>query len=169
MMHLFIPLAIVLIIVAAFYDLLTMTIPNWVSIALVVCFLAVAGFSAMPLQQFLLAVGAAAIVLAVTFAFFAFGWMGGGDAKLLSSLTLWFGWSEDLTSFLMLTCIYGAVLTFALIIFRKFVLLPAFLAKMDWLARLSDSMVGIPYGIAISVAALQVFANSPWVKSLGYF
>src|ERR1700733_5632481 len=68
--------------VAASSDLLTMTISNRISIVLAVGFFALAAMSGTSLPDVLSHVGAAALVLAVTFVFFIRGWIGGGDAKL---------------------------------------------------------------------------------------
>src|SRR5258705_9302916 len=67
---------------AAASDLLTMTISNRVSLALAAGFLVLAPLGGMGLQAMLLHLGAGATVLAVAFACFAMGWMGGGDAKV---------------------------------------------------------------------------------------
>src|SRR5437868_10927062 len=79
---------------AAASDLFTMTIPNRISLALVGGFLALALLSGMGLQEILSHVGAGATVLAVTFGCFAFGWIGGGDAKVAAAVALWFGFAH---------------------------------------------------------------------------
>ena len=70
---------------AASSDLFTMTISNRITLALVGGFVAVALISGMSPSDMLAHAGAAATVLAVTFVFFARGWIGGGDAKLRSA------------------------------------------------------------------------------------
>src|SRR5215831_19144054 len=67
---------------AASSDLLTMTISNRISLILVGGFFFLAVWSGMPLADMGWHVLAALAVLAVTFTFFARGWIGGGDAKL---------------------------------------------------------------------------------------
>ena len=62
-------------------------------------------------------VGAAATVLAVTFVFFARGWIGGGDAKLAAATALWLGF-DHLMAYLLYASIFGGVLTLAMIRFR---------------------------------------------------
>src|SRR5258707_1289418 len=76
---------------AASSDLITMTISNRVSIALVGGFLALALMSGMTVAEVLSHVGAAAVVLAVTFGLFTRGWIGGGDAKLAAATAMWLG------------------------------------------------------------------------------
>ena len=76
---------------AAASDLLTMTIPNRLSLALVAGFAAFAILAGLSMQAVLLHLGAGAAVLAASFALFAFGWIGGGDAKLAAATALWLG------------------------------------------------------------------------------
>src|SRR5207245_5707084 len=78
---------------AAASDLLTMTISNRLSLALIAGFLVVALASGMGLSDLLLHAGAGGTVLTVTFACFAMGWVGGGDAKGAASNALWFGFA----------------------------------------------------------------------------
>src|SRR4029077_15052158 len=67
---------------AAASDLVTMTISNRLSIALFLCFFAVAALIGMPFPDMGLHMSASGIVLVFAFGFFARGWIGGGDAKL---------------------------------------------------------------------------------------
>lgn len=61
---------------AAASDLITMRISNRVSAVLVVGFVVAAVLTGLPLAEVGWHVAAAALVLAVTFGFFAAGWMG---------------------------------------------------------------------------------------------
>src|SRR6267154_6892287 len=103
---------------AASSDLFTMTISNRVTLALVGGFLAMAVISGMSPSDMLSHAGAAATVLAVTFVFFARGWIGGGDAKLAAATALWFGF-DHLVVYLLYASLFGGVLTLVLIQFRK--------------------------------------------------
>lgn len=150
---------------AAASDLLTMTIPNRVSLALVVGFVAVALFGGVGVQAIGLHVAAGAVVLAVTFAFFAFGWIGGGDAKLAAATALWLGF-DPLPDYLIATAIGGGVLTVAILMLRR-VSLPDFAKGWTWLARLHHPDCGVPYGIALAAAALVVYPHSEiWLAGL---
>lgn len=152
----------VLVAFAAASDLLTMTIPNRVSLMLASAFVVLALATGMPLTQLGLHLAAGALVLVVSFGLFAAGWMGGGDAKVASAIALWFGLSDNLTVFLVLTAFYGMLLTIALVSARQMPYLPGVLRRQEWALRLHDSRSGIPYGIAIAVAALQVYPQSSW-------
>ena len=43
-------------------------------------------------------------VLVVTFAFFARGWIGGGDAKLAAATALWLGFDQLMTYLIYARC-----------------------------------------------------------------
>ena len=82
----------VLMAYAASSDLLTMRIANWLVLPLVVGLLRHgAGRQDAARADRHSSLGRAAIVLVIAFAFFAFGWIGGGDAKLAAATTLWIG------------------------------------------------------------------------------
>jgi prepilin peptidase CpaA len=150
---------------AASTDLLTMTISNRVSLLLVAGFLVMAAVTGMTVTDMLSHFGAAAIMLTITFTFFARGWIGGGDAKLAASTALWLGF-DYLFVYALYASLFGGILTFALIRFR-FLPLPPTLEGQEWLKRLHDANSGIPYGIALAAAALMVYPHTPWMKIFG--
>src|SRR5271167_2441761 len=76
---------------AAANDLLTMKIPNFVSLALVAGFLIVALLTQMPLATFGSGLAIGLAVLGVTFLLFALKLLGGGDAKLIAAGSVWIG------------------------------------------------------------------------------
>ena len=149
---------------AATSDLLTMTIPNRVSLALAAGFLVLAGVSGMGLADILAHVGAGATVLVVAFACFAMGWIGGGDAKVAAAAALWFGFSE-LMNYLLWASLFGGVLTVLLIQFRRWPL-PYPLTGQAWLVRLHAKDSGIPYGIALAIGALMIYPETEWVQAV---
>jgi prepilin peptidase CpaA len=149
---------------AAASDLLTMTISNRVSLALVAGFLVVALASGMGLSDMLSHVGAGAAVLAVAFACFAMGWVGGGDAKVAASAALWFGFAH-LMDYLVYASLFGGALTLLLLQFRQWPL-PYALAGQTWLLRLHAKESGIPYGIALALGALMIYPETQWVKAI---
>jgi prepilin peptidase CpaA len=151
---------------AASSDFFTMTISNRISLILVAGFVALAVGTGMPLSEMLNHAGAGGLVLAVTFTFFLCGWIGGGDAKLASATALWLGWAH-LLDYLLYASILGGVLTLALIEFRKFAM-PSVLAGKVWAERLHKPGGGVPYGIALAVAALMVYPSTVWMQSLGH-
>src|SRR5260221_3056429 len=147
---------------AASSDLVTMTISNRVPLILVAGFFALALYSGMNPQAMMWHAGAALAVLAVTFVFFARGWIGGGDAKLAAATALWLGF-DHLVAYLLYASIFGGVLTLAIIPFRRMPL-PATLAKQAWVQRLHQFDGGVPYGIALAAAALLIYPDTAWMQ-----
>jgi len=74
-----------LMLIAAWWDLKFLKIPNWLSMAVLGVFV-VTGLWGLPLDTFLWRLGIGAIVLVITFLLFAAGAIGGGDAKLAAAL-----------------------------------------------------------------------------------
>jgi Flp pilus assembly protein protease CpaA len=91
-----------------------MTIPNRLSLLLVAGFAAFALVGGLPAQVILLHLGAGAAVLAATFALFAFGWIGGGDAKLAAATALWLGF-DILVQYLFIASLAGGALTLGIL------------------------------------------------------
>ena len=146
---------------AASSDLFTMTISNRVSLILIGGFLGLAWFSGMSMNDVLAHLGAATAVLAVTFVFFARGWIGGGDAKLAAATALWLGF-DHLMAYLLYASIFGGILTLAMIRFRLMPL-PQALADQEWVKRLHRLDGGVPYGIALAAAALLIYPDTAWM------
>jgi prepilin peptidase CpaA len=139
-----------------------MTISNRVALVLVVGFFALAFVSGMTPSDMLSHVGAALAVLAVAFAFFARGWIGGGDAKLAAATALWLGF-DHLMAYLLYASIFGGILTLAMIRFRLMPL-PEALAEQEWVKRLHRLDGGVPYGIALAAAALLIYPDTAWMQ-----
>lgn len=146
---------------AASSDLFTMTISNRVTLALAGGFVAMALITGMSPSDVLSHLGAAATVLAVTFVFFARGWIGGGDAKLAAATALWLGF-DHLTAYLLYASIFGGALTLLMMRFRLMPL-PQALADQEWVKRLHRIDGGVPYGIALAAAALMIYPDTTWM------
>jgi prepilin peptidase CpaA len=146
-------------------DLLTMTIPNRVSLALLAAFAAAAPLTGMPWPQFFSHLLAGFMMLAVGILMFARGWIGGGDAKLLAVVVLWLGF-ESVVQYLFLVAALGGLLAAAILTYRSLVP-PLWLANHSWALRLHDPRSGIPYGIALAAAALWIYPSTRWLAVLG--
>jgi prepilin peptidase CpaA len=153
-----------LIAFAASSDLLTMTISNRISLALAGGFVALAALNGLSLHDIAMHIGAGALVLAAGFTCCAFGWIGGGDAKLAAATALWFGFSY-LLDYLVYASLFGGALTLLLIQFRLLPL-PAPLARHQWIMRLHEKGGGVPYGIALAAAALVVYPKTGWMSAI---
>lgn len=150
---------------AAASDLVSMRISNRVALGLIAAFAIFAFACQLPWPQIGWHVGTGMIVLLATFAMFAFGWIGGGDAKLAAATALWLG-PELVMAYLLVAAIAGGALTIWIILWRDQPL-PAFASGWDWVERLHAPRNGIPYGIALALAALVVFPDSPiWKAAL---
>ena len=102
---------------AAMMDLFTMTIPNRISIILVAAFLIAAPVTGMAWEQFFVHVGTGVAVLAIGIALFAFGLLGGGDAKLLAAASLWIGF-DYLGQYMFMVVLMGGALSIVLLAYR---------------------------------------------------
>jgi prepilin peptidase CpaA len=149
---------------AAASDLLTMTISNRVSLALVASFVALALVSGMPGYDMLAHLGAGAAVLVLAFGCFAMGWVGGGDAKIAAGAALWFGFGH-LLNYLLYASLFGGALTLLLLQFRQWPL-PWQLAGQPWLLKLHAKETGIPYGIALAIGALMIYPETEWIRAV---
>lgn len=149
---------------AAASDLVSMTISNRVSLALVAGFFLVAWLTGMGWGDIGRHLLAGFAVLVVSFGFFARGWIGGGDAKLAAATGLWLGFSH-LLEYLLVASIAGGLLTL-MIVWLRTLPLPAVFARQGWIARLHAVDSGIPYGIALAIAGLLVFPDTPYMRAL---
>lgn len=149
---------------AAISDAFTMKIRNNLVLAMLVGFALAYALSGLGWEPLLMHCAAGAIVLVVSFSFFAFGWIGGGDAKFAAVTALWLGFSA-LLPFIVYSALLGGVLTLALLIARRYPL-PAKLVGVEWIDRLHNPKTGVPYGIALAIAGLIVFSSSPIFEAL---
>jgi prepilin peptidase CpaA len=143
---------------AASSDLLTMTIPNRVSLILLGGFFALALAGGMGAADALSHVGAGCLVLALAFGLFTRGWIGGGDAKLAAVTALWLGF-DHLLPYVLYASLLGGALSVALLQFRM-APLPERLARSEWVQRLHANDAGVPYGVALAAAALAVYPHT---------
>lgn len=151
-----------LMLYAAFSDLVSMTISNKVSLALIGGFLLFAWLTGMPLNVFIWHWALFALVLGIGIVLFVFGQTGGGDVKLAASTALWLGW-EHTMAYLLIASVIGAVLTLLLMKARG-IIIPDRLSRVEWIARLHRGDTGIPYGIALGLAAVFVYPETRWME-----
>jgi prepilin peptidase CpaA len=153
---------------SAVSDFLTMTIPNRLSIGLAGSFLVLAPLLGVPLSYMGFSLAAAAAVFLVCFALFAANIMGGGDAKILTAASLWFGLTPALLGFLVSVTYAGGIVTLLFLLLRT-----RAVTVMAKALPLPISIVGtkkIPYGIAIAIGGLMTFSSSPLaIKALQAF
>jgi len=146
---------------AGLMDLVTLKIRNHLVLAIGAGWLILAPLSGFSVSELGLSAAVAGGVFAVTFTFFAFGWIGGGDAKLAAVTALWFRPDEALLYFTY-TALLGGVLTLGILQLRTR-MLPMALYRVPWIAQLQDAKTGVPYGAAMAPAALIVFPETAWM------
>lgn len=144
---------------AAATDLLTMTIPNRLSLALCAVFFVIAPIAGLSWQELLSHLAAGSLMLLVGILLFSLGWVGGGDAKLLAAASLWLGF-EPLVLFLAYVAAFGGALAVVILAYRS---MPAgALPLPEWAARLHTKGGAMPYGVAIAAGALVVYPSTKW-------
>ena len=152
---------------AAASDFFTMTISNRISLLLVAGFVLLALIGGMSLHAISMHVAAALVVLTITFACFAFGWIGGGDAKLAAATALWLGFDH-----LLVYLVYAAVVGCASGIVAPELPQVAVARRAydcsSGLLRLHDGKGGIPYGVALAIAALLIYPETEWMKAIDF-
>lgn len=134
-----------LLLTAAVTDLRGRVIANGLNLAIALlapAFWWATGLDPWPGMALQLGLGVAAF--AVFAAAFAFGWMGGGDVKLLAALALWLPLPE-LLKLIVVMSLGGGVLTLGYV-------------AAQHLRKLKDSPE-IPYGVAIAAAGLWVIGE----------
>jgi prepilin peptidase CpaA len=151
---------------AAASDLVSMTISNRLCLVLIAAFGLCAFLLGLSWSEIGWHLVAGALVLVITFGLFAAGWIGGGDAKLAAATALWFGF-EQLMPYLMLSGVAGGLLTLLVVNFRACPM-PAITERWPWARRLHAANQGVPYGIALALAALFVLPEtSLWRAAFG--
>ena len=146
-------------------DLVTMKIPNKLILILLAGYAFLIPFAGLSPVEIASSLAAAAVVFCLAFCAFARGWMGGGDVKLITVSVLWLG-LPLLPAFLFWTAVFGAILTATLLYYRFMPIPEARLGKIGWAGRLHADKTRVPYGVAISAAALMIFQWSPWMAPL---
>ncbi|MEQ1768433.1 MAG: prepilin peptidase [Devosia sp.] len=139
-------------------DLLTMKIANWLVGTLIGSYFVLAMIAGVSWNEIGMNAAAGGLVLIFSFSFFVFGWIGGGDAKLVAGTALWLGFPL-LLPYLVYAALLGGGLTLIIIGMRRYPL-PAGLASVKWIDRLHDNKSGVPYGIALAIAGLLVYSET---------
>jgi prepilin peptidase CpaA len=147
------------LVVAAVSDLFTMTIPNRISVAVIVAFIFLAPLCGLAWPAFAMSFAAALAVFAVCFALFALNIMGGGDAKLLTAAALWFGYDQSLLIFLLAVAYAGGAVTLLVLVIRAKA--PTVMALGIPVPPSLATMSKIPYGVAIAIGGLFTIEHAP--------
>jgi len=145
---------------AAISDTLSMTIANRVPMILLGTFAIVAPLTGMDWSVYGMHFAAGALVLVATFALFALGSMGGGDAKLMAATAVWMGFSPLLLKYLLFSAVMGGFLTLFILSYRRSSI-AVFTSHNLFLRNFADGKLGVPYGIALGIGGLLTYPESP--------
>ncbi len=148
--------------VAAFSDLFTMTIPNRVSVILLVSFFIVAPLAGVGLVDLGWHLLAGLSVFAVVFVLFALNTMGGGDAKVLTASAVWFGFNDSLIVYLGDVAVMGGALTILILLIRSQRNVITAIGLPIPAPLLQEKK--IPYGIAIGIGGFMAYPSSPLME-----
>ncbi|HYD86601.1 MAG TPA: prepilin peptidase [Vitreimonas sp.] len=151
-----------LLIYAACSDVASLTIPNWVSLAMAGLFVPAAMLAGAPLYQIGLHLLFGLGVLVVGFFLFQANIIGGGDAKLLAAATVWTGFPA-FAPFVFWTALAGGVMALALLAARTFIKQAE--TNPSFVNRLLKHKGGIPYGVAIMAGGLMAIPALPFMTS----
>ncbi|MGE0830976.1 MAG: prepilin peptidase [Hyphomonadaceae bacterium] len=147
-----------LLIVAALWDVATMTIPNWLTISVAALFPVAAFAAGLPWQLILFNIGFGAILLVGCFFLFNARVLGGGDAKLIPAAGIWTG-AAAFAPFALIMAMAGGLLALFLLLLRR-ALRPGE-GKPAFLNRLLDRKRGAPYGVAIAAGGIFALMSTP--------
>jgi prepilin peptidase CpaA len=146
-------LGIALLVAAAYGDVKTRRIPNWLVAAV-----AALGISRLieigDVSFALYTVGASLLVFIVTFLLFWRGFVGGGDAKLLTAAALLIGY-HDLLNFLVLMSLCGALVSVAMLATRRGALFSLVIRVVHGPSEQPEKLqLAVPYGTAIAAGGI---------------
>ncbi|MGJ8558891.1 MAG: A24 family peptidase [Litorimonas sp.] len=145
------------LLMAAYTDFWSMKIPNLVSLAMAAGFLLTLPLTWQGLPVFGEHLMMGTIFFLAGFAMFAFGWLGGGDAKLMAAISLWFGWG-DAIPFILATTLFGAALGILLMFGGQ--IMPVRIRTSALGMRLFQGGKDMPYGLALAAGAFYVWPSS---------
>ncbi|MBI1211724.1 MAG: peptidase [Alphaproteobacteria bacterium] len=147
-----------IMIAAAAYDVLTLTIPNWISLVLIVLFPFLASAAGLGWHELGWHVAIAVIALAAGIAAFAVGAVGGGDAKLFAAVALYMG-PLGIAPYVMTVALAGGVLAALFLVLHQ-PGIEEWMRRVPMLATIASRGAAIPYGVAIVVGGLIASTSS---------
>jgi prepilin peptidase CpaA len=154
-----------LMIVAGAGDVLSMRIPNWLTVLVAVTFLPLALWAGLPPTVLLIHVATGIVALAGGFLLFSLGLIGGGDAKLLAAGAVWFGF-PGILAFLVYTALAGGVLAVAVSLWSA-LRVEAEVHELDRRGVFRSIMPEVPYGFALAAGAILASPSAGWWMAAG--
>ncbi len=152
-----------LMILAGAVDVMTLRIPQWLTLLIATAFFPLAVLSGMPSWLIMLHGTAGVVLLVFGFLLFAFGVVGSGDAKLLAAGGLWLGLPGSV-AFLGFTALTGGVLAFMVGIL--FLLNVEANSAPERISRFLQALrPDVPYGFALAAGAILALPFSWWMNA----
>ena len=149
-----------LLIYAAIGDVRAMRIPNWLNGLMAAAFFPVAFLAGMPLAEMGWHLAAFGVVLLAGMALFTFGFIGGGDAKMLAAAALWVGWGDALMMFVIITAVGGGLLAIVMKLWQLASLEQGVWGRDGALRKALSRNLELPYGVAIAAGALLAYPSA---------
>ncbi|NWG52303.1 MAG: prepilin peptidase [Hydrogenophilaceae bacterium] len=151
-----------LLVAAAFWDLATMTIPNWLSLTVAALFPVAAVAAGLPWWVIAFNIGFGLAALLGCFFLFNANVLGGGDAKLIPAAAMWTG-AAGFAPFAIVMTLCGGLLALVLLVLRR--LMKPAEGQPAFLNRLLDRKRGAPYGVAIAAGAIFALMQTPFANA----
>lgn len=150
---------LVLTLVSCWTDVRALRIPNWLCLAIAVCF--AAAYASLPAAFLPLwsHLGAGLLMLVVGFVLFWFHLYGAGDIKLAAVLSLWLGF-QGLFLFVLVMAAAGGVLG-AVALYIKAKKPFAQPSPQGWVGQLQAGRSAMPYGLAINAGFWATVFHTP--------
>lgn len=142
---------------AAYKDATSMTIPNWISLALIGAFFVMLPFTWAGPSVFAEHLLVGLTFFAAGFAMFAFGWLGGGDAKMMAATALWWTW-PDAVNYIYFSAAFGGILGLALLLGRRYI--PVRVLTSEWAYMMFKDQKKMPYGLALAAGGIVTLLKS---------
>ncbi|MEP4053140.1 MAG: prepilin peptidase [Litorimonas sp.] len=147
---------------AALNDANAMKIPNRIPLIVLAAYFAMVPFTWAGIPMFLEHLTVGTVLFAIGFAMFAFGWMGGGDSKLLAATAFWFTW-HDAFIYMIYTALFGGAITLFIMLGRKYI--PVRVMTSQWAHTMFRDETKIPYGLALAAGAIMTLPQSQMFKA----
>jgi prepilin peptidase CpaA len=143
-------------------DIRHLKIPNWICAILAFAFLPYCALF-WPNIDLLSHLEITLVIFLLSFLFYYLHWLGGGDVKFLTALSIWMG-PLHIFTFVMVMAVLGSLLAFLILNLRWFLNVhnTARQSRLPRIVRRWAEEGLCPYGIAIGIAGLamgpQIFA-----------
>lgn len=156
------------LIVAMIGDIRKFRITNRLNYSFAACFFVFAILLGMEWKLILGHLAIGAIAFGVLFALFMFGFIGGGDVKLVGATALWLG-GAPMYNYIMISAILGGLVGVLLITARFIARKIGLPKKPKWLRGILRRNSHMPYGVALGLGGILAIPHADWAKLSGLF